>query len=76
MLVKTSAQIPSSEITDRRLYLRRREFMQAACGAVAGAVAANVLLGRPLGNGCGLPVIGRRQGSPLARRLRDRPAPH
>jgi methionine sulfoxide reductase catalytic subunit len=43
MLVKKGPDIRSSEITDKRLYLRRREFIQAAAvtavGAAAGALA-------------------------------------
>jgi methionine sulfoxide reductase catalytic subunit len=38
MLIKRPADIPSSEITDKKLYLNRRHFIQAA-GAVAGAAA-------------------------------------
>jgi sulfoxide reductase catalytic subunit YedY len=35
MLIKRAADIPSSEITDKKLYLNRREFIQAASTAVA-----------------------------------------
>jgi sulfoxide reductase catalytic subunit YedY len=42
MLIKKAADIPSSEITDERLYLRRREFMQLGAGLV-GAAAGGVL---------------------------------
>jgi sulfoxide reductase catalytic subunit YedY len=35
MLIKRPADIPSSEITDRKLYLNRREFFEAAGGTVA-----------------------------------------
>jgi sulfoxide reductase catalytic subunit YedY len=42
MLVKKAPDIPSSEITDKKLYLRRREFIQAATitalGAATGAL--------------------------------------
>ena len=38
MLIKRPADIPSSEITDKKLYLNRRQFIQVA-GAVAGAGA-------------------------------------
>jgi len=38
MLIKRPADIRSSEITDKKLYLNRRQFIQAA-GAVAGAAA-------------------------------------
>ena len=43
MLIKTRPEIPSSEITDERLYLRRREFIQIGAGlmgAAAGGLAA------------------------------------
>jgi methionine sulfoxide reductase catalytic subunit len=43
MLLKIGREIPSSEITDERWYLRRREFIQLGAGllgAVAGGVAA------------------------------------
>ena len=43
MLIKKPTDIHSSEITDQKLYLRRREFLQAAAGvAVAAAGAASV----------------------------------
>src|SRR5262245_36502356 len=42
MLIKRPADIPSSEITDERLYLRRREFMQLGAGLV-GAAAGGLL---------------------------------
>jgi len=41
MLIKSAANIPSSEITDKRLYMDRRTFIRSATGAtlaVAGAV--------------------------------------
>jgi hypothetical protein len=33
MLIKTVADIPSSDITDKRLYMNRRAFIQSATGA-------------------------------------------
>ena len=36
MLIKRAADIRSSEITDKKLYLKRREFIQAAAVATAG----------------------------------------
>src|SRR5436189_2872615 len=42
MLIRKATDIPSSEITDERLYLRRREFMQLGAGLV-GAAAGGVL---------------------------------
>jgi sulfoxide reductase catalytic subunit YedY len=35
MLIKRPADIPSSEITDRKVYLNRREFLEAAGGTAA-----------------------------------------
>ena len=43
MLLRTRQEMPSSEITDERWYLRRREFIQLGAGligAMAGGVAA------------------------------------
>jgi sulfoxide reductase catalytic subunit YedY len=43
MLIKKPADIPSSEITDRALYLNRRDFLKTAAGvAAAGAGAASI----------------------------------
>jgi sulfoxide reductase catalytic subunit YedY len=40
MLLKQAPDVRSSEITDRKLYLRRREFIQAAAMTAAGAAAS------------------------------------
>src|SRR5947208_7608071 len=45
MLIKPAADIRSSEITDKKVYLNRREFIQAASGTVAAAAAFGVLAG-------------------------------
>jgi nitrous oxide reductase len=42
MLIKRAADIRSSEITDKKLYLNRRQFM-AAAAATTAAAAAGVL---------------------------------
>ncbi len=39
MLIRRAPDIPSSEITDEKLYVRRREFMRLAGGAAAAAMA-------------------------------------
>jgi sulfoxide reductase catalytic subunit YedY len=39
MLIKTVADIPSSDITDKRLYMNRRAFIQSATGAALSTVA-------------------------------------
>ncbi len=47
MLIKPASDIRSSEITDKKVYLNRRQFIQAAAGtavvAAAGTIAAPVL---------------------------------
>lgn len=45
--LKTSADIPSSEITDEKVYLRRREFMKQAGGIALGAATASLWPGSP-----------------------------
>ena len=55
MLIKTAPGIPSSEITDKKLYLNRREFIQAAgiatvgLGALAAAGSAEAANPAPHG---------------------------
>jgi len=48
MLIKRPADIRSSEITDKKVYLNRREFVRAATGtaalAAAGTIGAQALL--------------------------------
>ena len=44
MLLKKNPDVPSSEITDERLYLRRREFMRLAGGAAMAAAAAPLIV--------------------------------
>src|SRR5437762_5551581 len=57
MLIKRPSDIRNSEITDRKLYLNRREFLQAAAGtaaAGAGVLAAGETLfaaGKPAPHG-------------------------
>ena len=46
MLLKKASDIPSSEITDKKLYLRRREFIQAAAVTAVGAAAGSLIPGR------------------------------
>ena len=43
MLIRRSGEIPSSEITDEQIYLRRREFMKLAAGAALGSLVPSVL---------------------------------
>lgn len=50
--IKTSADIPSSEITDKKLYLNRRQFMRAvstaAVAMTAGSVVSEILDSDPV----------------------------
>ena len=45
MLLRKSPDIKSSEITDKKVYLRRREFIQAAALTTAGAAAGALAIG-------------------------------
>lgn len=50
MIIKKETDIPSSEITDRNLYLNRRQFMKAAAAlAVAAAVPGEFVSGADTG---------------------------
>jgi len=69
MLLKRNPDIPASEITDERLYLRRREFMRIAGGAAMVAATAPLLAcaadpagAEPIVNGSPFDV----PGSPLS----------
>ena len=70
MLIKKAADIRSSEITPKNVYLRRREFIQAGSAALAGAgiVAAgwNAWGGDALAQGGGLPKLPNIKKSPLS----------
>lgn len=47
MLIKTIGEISSSDITDERVYVNRRQFMRATSAIVAGAAALTVAPGSP-----------------------------
>ena len=63
MLIKRPADIPSSEITDKKVYVKRREFIRTAAGtaaiAAAGVAGAQALLGAqpPAPHGAKLPNV-------------------
>jgi methionine sulfoxide reductase catalytic subunit len=59
MLIKLTPEIPSSEITDERLYLRRREFMRLAGGAALSMAAGATLMAREAG-GAGGPLAAQQ----------------
>jgi methionine sulfoxide reductase catalytic subunit len=52
MIIKRSADIRSSDITDEQVYLRRREFMRLTSGAALAAAVA------PLASACGVDAVG------------------
>lgn len=66
MLIKKPADIPSSDITDEGLYLRRRDFMQLGAGLL-GAAAGGLLAacGRDAVDASGAPPIDAPPQSPL-----------
>jgi len=67
MLIKQPPDIRSSEITDRKLYFNRREFMQAAAGTAA--VAAAGILGTEA-------ILQAAQPAPHGRKLENvKPSP-
>jgi len=61
MLIKQASDIRSSEITDKKVYLNRREFIRAAAitGAAAGLLGAEALA----------PVSAAAKGAPHGRKL-------
>jgi sulfoxide reductase catalytic subunit YedY len=67
MLIKRPANIRSSEITDKKIYLNRRQFMQAAAGtaalAASGALGTDVLAAVPAAHGVRLKDV---KSSPLS----------
>jgi hypothetical protein len=60
MLIKPAADIRSSEITDKTLYLNRREFMRAT-GIAVGAAAAVA----------SAPAVLEAKGAPHGRKLEN-----
>jgi sulfoxide reductase catalytic subunit YedY len=63
MRIRRAADIPSSEITDERVYLGRREFLRTVGLATAGAAAGVAGLGAQAGGGRRLPKLeGVRRG--------------
>jgi len=75
MLIKAAADIPSSDITDKRLYMNRRAFIQSATGAALSMVAtvlgaeALVRAAQPAPHGAAPASVGlrrrRSRGAPL-----------
>ena len=70
MLIKKAADIRSSEITPKSVYLRRREFIQGSAAALVGAGVAAGLVGSlrddALAQGGGLPKLPNVKKSPLS----------
>ncbi len=66
MLIKHAPDIRSSEITPERVYRNRRQFIQAASGAVAGAVTGGTVLGHYSGTAQAQEVLQDVRKSPLS----------
>jgi sulfoxide reductase catalytic subunit YedY len=67
MLIKRVPDVRSSEITDERIYLRRREFMRIAGGAAAAAAAGTLAAACGVDNlSAGAIEIGAGGQTPLA----------
>ena len=64
MLIKRPSDVPSSEITDKKVYLNRRQFIQAATGT---AVAAAGVLSQP--------ILSAQQPAPHGRKLVTKKSP-
>jgi methionine sulfoxide reductase catalytic subunit len=68
MLIKKAKDIPSSEITPKKLYLNRRKFL-AEAAAAAGVVGAAALAGRPVARWLEpQPVLADGEKLPVARK--------
>jgi hypothetical protein len=66
MLIKSSAGIPSSEITDKRLYMDRRTFIRSGTAlATAGAMLGADALVQAAQPGVAWKETGERQGEQL-----------
>jgi sulfoxide reductase catalytic subunit YedY len=63
MLIKRASDIPSSEITDKKLYMNRRQFISAAAFAVTGFASSELLFQSDAHAGQKLPVAKRGQFS-------------
>ena len=61
MLIKTIKDIPSSEITDPSIFMKRRQIIKAALGTLVGAGAISSALANNT-----LPVLGNLPKSPLS----------
>src|SRR5512138_673867 len=65
MLIKQAPDFPSSEITPKSVYLRRREFIQASAAALVAA-GIGTYADRLAAQGGGLPKLPNVKKSPLS----------
>src|SRR5829696_6890474 len=65
MLIKPASDIRSSEITDKKLYLNRREFIRTASGTAAAAAAGVGVFG------AGAAVLQAATPAPHGQELQD-----
>jgi sulfoxide reductase catalytic subunit YedY len=66
MLIKRPSDLRSSDITDERVYLKRREFMRLAGGAAVAAAAGPLLLGCEAASGGASVLAAAMPQTPLA----------
>jgi len=69
MLIRTTAIIPTREITDERLYLDRRAFLRASVGVAAGGMAGALLSAEAAAAQTVLPGIKKSQLSTTGEKL-------
>jgi hypothetical protein len=75
MLIKAVPAIPSREITDEQIYLRRREFLRLAGGAAFAAAASPLLAWRQRAVGGRAAAIGSVFEGPASARRGKRKRP-
>jgi len=63
MVIQRAPDVRSSDITDERLYVNRREFMRAASGAAIGVAAGAVGAGWPGAAAAQEPIAGVKPGA-------------
>ena len=65
MLIKTPADIPSSDITPESVYLRRRDFIKAGLLSAATAAAPSLAVGEQRVSGLDYRSVQKKKGSPF-----------
>ena len=76
MLIKRASGIKSSEITDKQLYMNRRQFISAAAFAVTGLASSELLFQSDAQAGQKLPVAKRGDFSAMEEQTSFKDATH